>query len=827
MTPSPLSHPLSRRRLLAGSAGAGLAATVGTLPCAHATTPLVDGGQAHAVVVTPDGASSVVTAAATDLVAYVAKSTGVSLPRVSVPSGTLPSGLLPVYVGMPDPAVATALLTEVAQLDRDGFVIHPTASSLTLLGASDWGTSYAVHEFLESHVGVGWLMPTTIGEDVPTRTTLLLPTQRTVAEPGLAQRMLSPLVVGPGASGPWPAAQYEWARRLRLQGAYNERISFHHHMASLFPPSLFADRPDLYSGNKVPTGSTGWQPVFTNPDTVTIAIQRICDHFAANPVAGSYSLGVNDGDGYDIDDLNDPRGLVDVYYDWVNQVVTGVAAQYPDKWFGLLAYSELADPPSFALHPKVVPFLTSDRLCWADTALRTTEVARNTTWAARASQLGWYDYPYGSPYLVPRIAWGALADSLGVAVGSGVVAYYGELYPNWGEGPKPWVLAKALWDPDLDVSAAVTEWCTRAVGVAAAPHLVAYFAVFDQFWSGAALSTEWFQQRSTFQAFNSATYLDAFPVALVETCRDHMDQVLAHPGTSAQQARAAKLAQAFDYYEASVRTHLRPVSAPNGTTAALDLLSGVETQWQARNLAAQHRLDLAIAVNADPLLLHMNKPVPTGLVWSGWNPADLWGIVDHLQAHEPSGGPVTTWLLARENPATVTEFTQFVRLCLRLAAGTSTSLLSNGSFEVGSAPWSFWVVPTNTMNISTAAAHSGTRSVATNGMSRGGPVQRITVGPGLIATRSWVFAPTGTPLHGTLQLNYNLRSSTTQIGILRGRVHQVSRIAGTWTAIRTLDLIPATVNGAVVAAVDVIPTLNGFNDDPPVFLDDVEAHRAP
>src|SRR5699024_1286393 len=88
-------------------------------------------------------------------------------------------------------------------------------------------------------------------------------------------------------------------------------------------------------------------------------------------------LSVNDIGGYCEDDPSHPdypdklnslgiTHMSEIYFDWVNKVVEQVVEVYPDKWFGAYAYQNTMDPPSFEVHPNVVPIITKDRLSWID-----------------------------------------------------------------------------------------------------------------------------------------------------------------------------------------------------------------------------------------------------------------------------------------------------------------------------------------------------------------------------------------------------------------------------------------------------------------------------
>src|SRR5690606_30662222 len=213
-----------------------------------------------------------------------------------------------------------------------------------------------VSAFLERYVGVRWLFPGPLGEDVPSTSHLVVPQELVREEPAFISRLFS------GLRG---SVQTEWARNNRMRG----RIQFHHNLHRLFPPAQYgATHPEFYplrQGQRfIPTGNTGWQPCFTAPGIVEEAVKNIVAYFDANPQATSYSLGVNDSGGHCEAEPGHPDypgalnsigrvNMSEIYYAWVNQVVEGVLEKHPDKYFGLLAYSHVYDPPAgVTLHPR-------------------------------------------------------------------------------------------------------------------------------------------------------------------------------------------------------------------------------------------------------------------------------------------------------------------------------------------------------------------------------------------------------------------------------------------------------------------------------------------
>src|SRR5699024_4629449 len=124
--------------------------------------------------------------------------------------------------------------------------------------------------------------------------------------------------------------------------------------------------------------------------------------------------------------------------------------EYPDKWFGLLAYHNVMTPPSFKLNSHVVPFLTKDRMLWIDEDVKEEGQALVAAWQEKASQIGWYDYMYGIHYMVPRVYPLLMAKNYRYAEEHDVFYHYAEMYPNAGDGPKAWLSAKLQWNPDQD-----------------------------------------------------------------------------------------------------------------------------------------------------------------------------------------------------------------------------------------------------------------------------------------------------------------------------------------------------------------------------------------
>ncbi len=524
---------------------------------------LVQAGKALAQVVLPTAASPALREAAAALTDGVRRSTGAALEVRT--EGDPPDGLIQIHCGAT--AYVQRLGLRLDELDTDGFVIAcPEARHLVLAGGSDLGVEYAVREFLERYVGVRWLFPGPLGEHVPPHADLALPTATVREQPAFKQRLFSGL--GKAESPECRGEQAAWARRNRM----HERVQFHHNLWRLFLPETYTvTHPEFFpvlAGTRfLPAPATGkssaedeqaqvsWQPCFTAPGSAPEAVRIICEHLAKTPGATSYSLGINDSSrtctcptcvARDGDRCNEigARDISASYYAWCNAVAGGVRAQYPDAWLGLLAYNGAYSPPrDLRLDDRLVPFITYDRMKWADPELERLGHQLTEQWSGSAATLGWYDYLYGGQfYLAPRVYMHHMASYLRYGYAHGVRHYYAEAYPaaDWHEGPKLYVALRLLWNPDQDVDALLQDWYRAAVGPAAAPHLARYFAFWEDFWTRRVPGTAWFKGNGNRQYldFSSSTYLEALSRADLAACAEALQQAVAAAPAGPQQERA-------------------------------------------------------------------------------------------------------------------------------------------------------------------------------------------------------------------------------------------------------------------------------------------------
>jgi hypothetical protein len=520
---------------------------------------LVAEGKATCVIViaadAPGGKPGIpwVKEAADSIAKYIERCSGATVPVVTEPPL---NRVVQLHIG--ETKFVRERKLKPTDIDGDGFAIaFPEPGYIVLVGGTDWGTEFAAYEFLERFVGVRWLFPGSLGEYVPQQDSLVIPRTDIRQEPAYFSRLIS-------EDDLWGKRRANdlniWVHRLRM----HHRVNFHHNLNNLLPVAQYADtNPEWYplvKGERIQAADAArhrhtWAaPVLDAPGLPEEIIKNIRRFFQENPDAQSVALGINDSHnwGREGGPLNSvgQLSMSDHYYPWANRVVSEVLKTHPDKWFGLLAYNEIMDPPTDSLHERVVPFITYDRHWWLREPLARRDQQRVHDWHKKAAQIGWYDYSYGRFFIAPRIYTHLMAQYLRWGAENGVRTYYSEAYPSadWHEGPKVYVQMKLLWNPWLDVDELLNEWYRCAVGEQAAPALKSYFEFWEQFWTERLVKHGWFnanQQGSTYTAYQVQGYLTALTPEDLAACERWMAEVREKAGTAEEKQRAAFFSTAW------------------------------------------------------------------------------------------------------------------------------------------------------------------------------------------------------------------------------------------------------------------------------------------
>lgn len=472
-------------------------------------------------------------------------------------------------------------------LDKEGFVLqYVEPNKLIILGGGEMGLEYGVYDFLQRFVGVRWLFAGDLGTEVPFNPFLTIVPYPVVEEPAFLSRRLSDNHLWGNFMEPSPGNQRTdvgvWARRNRERG----RVDFGHSLGRrIFEPEVYGETyPEIFpvidNERLIPVGGArgtakggGWQPCFTHPMTLKLGKEIVLDALRQQSFAWpTFSLGVNDREGYCMCERcrmldGERRNYIHKmdrspsYFTWANQIAQAAKEEFPEVQLGFLAYDGVAEPPrDMEVHPALVPYITSDRMKWADPLLRERDQWIHRMWQDAVPEVGWYDYLFGRQYKVPRVYFRLMAEYLRWGYSNGVRYFYAEAYPSedWHEGPKFSLTLALLWNPFLDVDDFLKDWYVSAVGAEAAIALEEYFIFWETYWTQVIPHTSWFQGLGRTQYFiaRNVGYLASLSSENLDYLEGLADRIEASASED-KQARATFIARSIHERMASIRGIVR------------------------------------------------------------------------------------------------------------------------------------------------------------------------------------------------------------------------------------------------------------------------------
>ena len=448
---------------------------------------LAEDGKPRCAVVLPEAPSPIESHAASELVGYVQKITGVKL----TVAGRADGAVRPIYLGR---AARNRLGPQDWQrLGSDGFVLKSNRDGIFICGAKDLGTLYGTYEFLEKHLGVRWFMPGELGEVVPKTPALRVGTFSDVSVPSFRVRWIE--------SG-------EWALRNKM----NVRVSvsdkevgikwrwgFHTFFLLIPPDKYYDDHPEWFSmiGGKrrrPKPKQHGRQLCTSNPQLIEEVAKNIIKLFDADPTLDIIALAPQDGGGFceckrcrALDEKRPPDQAWHARYSrrlavFNNAVAKRVAKKHPDKLIKVGAYAMYMRVPldadyrpeaNLAVQACHTYSCNNHRIaaptCERNRKLFGEELER---WAKLTKHLFIYEY-------YNKGAWGGLPYHQVHVIRQDMPYYHklgaegfytqpaGRRWP--AVGLNHYIAAKLAWDVELDVDRLLEDFYTKFYGEAAGP----------------------------------------------------------------------------------------------------------------------------------------------------------------------------------------------------------------------------------------------------------------------------------------------------------------------------------------------------------------------
>ena len=487
-------------------------------------------------IVVPAHASPAETHAAGELVKYINRMTGQTLPLLF--EGDARDNGRAIILGRTRDNLTTH---NPDSWPLDTIYIGYGTGDIAIMGQGAQGTLFAAYEFLRDQ-GCRWYMPTEIGEHIPQRQYLDLPDKPKTHTPSFWDRgwyivptndriIFNGWAVRNGVnclSGNYSTVEYS------PELGYGRQKCMGHNLTTFVPSGnhpyarvekvreMFAAHPQWYP---VVNGKRTWmykdgryvQACLSNPEVVQETARHVIEYFRQNPRSVSYSIGHNDeptywceceaclamdgtGSTWKANDLydayprnpqckNGPGSMSSRYVKFANQVARIVAKECPGKYISFFAYGSTHTPPrdpNWTLESNVIVEYADSGTCYRhavdDPACQiNAELAEWLGgWTSRAKVTCYHYPPMGSNFDLPTIFTHSFKRYLGYLKKTGVIGLAGENQGTWGGSALfHYLEARLLWDIDTDVDKLVQEFCRDMYGPAA-PAMESFYNTFEQ-----------------------------------------------------------------------------------------------------------------------------------------------------------------------------------------------------------------------------------------------------------------------------------------------------------------------------------------------------------
>ena len=457
---------------------------IGLCARGYAAITIASNGQSDYTIVIDQRCSPSERHGAEELQMFLEQICGAKLPISRIPvSGPM------ILVGRSKVLRRLPVDIDFQALGDEGFVIKTVGPHLVLAGGRLRGSMYACYEFLDKYLGCRWFSAegaTPAVSRIPRQETISLPDIDYQKIPVLEYR--EPFYIE-AFDGDWAARNRMNSSHARLDQKRGGKIvyqGFVHTFYSLVPPGkYFAEHPEYFAEVDGKRTAQGAQLCLTNPEVVDIATESVRQWLRKNPQANIVSVSQNDCRGYCQCDkcsalAKHEGSQAGPILHFVNQIADNLKNEFPDVAIDTLAYSYSRKPPQHVKpRPNVIVRLCSIECCFSH-PLSTGDSEENrrfrddiVNWSKICNRLYVWDYVTDfAHYLLPFPNIYSLQPNIKFFVDHNVKGIFEE--GNYhGGGPfaelRSYIMARCLWDPDVDWKEEMDEFLRAYYGPAAIP----------------------------------------------------------------------------------------------------------------------------------------------------------------------------------------------------------------------------------------------------------------------------------------------------------------------------------------------------------------------
>lgn len=384
-------------------------------------------------------------------------------------------------------------------LGREGFVLKTIGNRLIIAGGKPRGTLYAAYTFLEDALGCRWFTSTV--SRIPKRCCVALPQLDDKQVPVLEYR--DPFVLG-NLDTDWHSRNKSNTMHAPLSDNKGYKVDYYpfvHTFDALVPVAEYFDtHPEYFSEVNGVRIKERTQLCLSNPDVLRISIERVREWIHTHPKISIVSISQNDWANpcqcdkcRAIDEREESNAGSLIHF--VNQIAEALENEFPEIAFDTLAYQYTRKAPK-SIRPRdnVIVRLCSIECCFSHPLSECDHIASFGSrdwvrkgfandlrdWAKVCNRLHIWDYTTNfAHYLNPFPDFKVLQPNIKFFIENHVTGIFEEGNNSLGEGGelnalRQYVLAKIMWNPDVDVDVIIGEFLTGVYGMAAR-HMRQYF----------------------------------------------------------------------------------------------------------------------------------------------------------------------------------------------------------------------------------------------------------------------------------------------------------------------------------------------------------------
>jgi len=431
--------------------------------CSTQGLEITESGNSKYKIVIPENATDIETRAAEELSSYIVQMSGAKIPVIH---DNEEESDFEILIGKSNRIPETVLIN-LEGIYEDGFIINTSGKKLIIIGGKEKGTLYGVYTFLEDYLGCRMFSPNV--QVIPQNVNIVIPEINMKQEPAFAFRELHmPL--------PRESEYYRDWHKLDFKEGKNEWGMFVHTFDDFIPAEkYFKTNPEYFSFlnvQRIPDG----QLCLSNPDVFDIVVEDLRDRMEQKPGVKYWSVSQNDTyKACECDNCKKEYELYDDYSGAMINFVNKVAEQFPDKIISTLAYQYTRSAPAKIKPAKNVNVMFCSIECNRSKPLAVDPssesfVKDTRDWCNLTSNIFMWDYVVQfrnllSPFPNLRV----LQPNIQFFRDNGIEMMFqqgsGGLMSEFVE-LRSYLIAKLLWDPDLDMNILMDDFLTGYYGPA-------------------------------------------------------------------------------------------------------------------------------------------------------------------------------------------------------------------------------------------------------------------------------------------------------------------------------------------------------------------------